>query len=662
MSKEKKKAVIVNSSHQEADEVFDLNAMIIPKDEEETNAIANALKSNFLFQHLTPSQRSTVISVMQPLSVTSGDVVIKQGDQGDRFYVIDCGRYEVRVQGPALDDPTGGNVVHVYESAKDFHPGFGELSLMYGKPRAATVIAISPGRLWALDRRVFRSVVMKSGNTQARKDIIMSLQKVELFQCLNFQQFQRLADLLNEATFQEGDYIIRQGDRGDNFYLIISGRCDCTKTLDTGGELFLVQRKENEYFGERALLNAEPRAANVKAASAVKVMFIGKTAFDEVLGSLADLINEDRTRREALATAVNLSSQRLEGVTLSGLVTTDNLGPILVGSFGSAASAAANQSSSASSVQTLTIRSFLLSEVDKHDMSDSVLQFIEAVKIISVTSPNDGNGHRNIGLSFLPRLTTISRDSNALHLLLDEAVVADMSSLVKASSKEGTYACDADTYVYITACVVAALESLHGVGIIYRAVQPEGLYVTAGGKIVLMDFRVCKVGGVRDRTYTICGATDYLAPEQISQVGHSAPVDLWALGVMLYELLTGSHPFSLAGEVATYSKITSYGSKSFPDLPFADNVNPKAKSFINKLVVATPEARLGVSGGFIAIKKHPLFENVDWFRLNSPSVSPLRQAAMEVSAELDKDGVNESITASFGKPYQSTGWDSSIKL
>ena len=130
LSKEKKKAVIVNNSHQEPDEVFDLNAMIVAKDEEETNAIANALKSNFLFQHLTPSQRSTVISVMQPLSVQPGDVVIKQGDQGDRFYVIDCGRYEVRVQGPALDDPTGGNVVHVYESAKDFHPGFGELSLM----------------------------------------------------------------------------------------------------------------------------------------------------------------------------------------------------------------------------------------------------------------------------------------------------------------------------------------------------------------------------------------------------------------------------------------------------------------------------------------------------------------------------------------------------
>ena len=535
----------------------------------------------------------------------------------------------------------------------------------YGKPRAATVIALTSGRLWALDRRVFRSVVMKSSNTQARKEIIMSLQKVELFQCLNFQQFQRLADLLNEATFQEGDYIIRQGDKGDNFYLILSGRCDCTKTLDTGGELFLVQRKENEYFGERALLNAEPRAANVKAASAVKVLFIGKTAFDEVLGSLADLINEDRIRREALATAVNLSSQRLEGVNLSGLVTTDNLGPILVGSFGSPTHSAVVNSSSPSTVstiQSLTIRTFILSEVDKHNMSDAALQFIEAIKIISVTSATDGNGHRNVGLSFLPRLTTISRDVNAVHLLLDEAVVADMSSLVKASSKEGTYACDADTYVYITACVVAALESLHGVGIIYRAVQPEGLYVTATGKIVLMDFRVCKVGGVRDRTYTICGATDYLAPEQISQVGHSAPVDLWALGVMLYELLTGSHPFSLAGEVATYSKITSYGSKSFPDLPFADNVSPKAKSLINKLVVATPEARLGVSGGFIAIKKHPLFENVDWFRLNSPNVSPLRQAAMEVSTELDKDGINASIIESFGQPYQSSGWEAAIKL
>lgn len=140
LSREKKKTVIVSNASEHGtteDDVttltsasLELDSMVVNKSEEETKAIAEALKNNFLFQHLNSQQRSTVIGVMQPVLVQEGDVVIRQGDQGDRFYVIDYGRFEVRVQPAGGNDPTGGNVVHVYESAPDFHPGFGELSLM----------------------------------------------------------------------------------------------------------------------------------------------------------------------------------------------------------------------------------------------------------------------------------------------------------------------------------------------------------------------------------------------------------------------------------------------------------------------------------------------------------------------------------------------------
>ncbi len=85
----------------------------------------------------------------------------------------------------------------------------------YGKPRAATVIALTNGKLWALDRRVFRTVVMKSSSANARRDIIRALSKVELLKCLTLQQTQRLSDLLNEVSFSAGEYIIRQGEKGD---------------------------------------------------------------------------------------------------------------------------------------------------------------------------------------------------------------------------------------------------------------------------------------------------------------------------------------------------------------------------------------------------------------------------------------------------------------
>jgi CRP-like cAMP-binding protein len=369
----------------------------------------------------------------------------------------------------------------------------------YGKPRAATVIALTEGRLWALDRSVFRSVVVKSNNAQARKDIIHLLQRVELLQALTLTQFQRLADLLNEVQFKAGDYIIRQGEMGEHFYLIMSGLCDCTKSSENGAEVFLVQRKEHEYFGERALLSNEPRAANVKAVTDVRLLCINKSAFDEVLGSLSDIINKDRLRREALADAVNMSSSRLEGVSILGLVTVDNLGPILMGSFGSyPARISSDQingtTDSKTVLKSITIRSFVLSEIDANNLSSSAIKFLEAVKTCSVP-----NTQKLIGTAFLPHMTTISKDSNAVHLIFDEAVVADLSSLIKASTKEGTLACNKEIYSYVAASAVCALETLHSFGIIYRAVQPEGIYVTHTGKLVFMDFRVCKVGGVGAR-------------------------------------------------------------------------------------------------------------------------------------------------------------------
>ncbi len=124
------------------------------------------------------------------------------GDKGDKFYVIDSGSFEVRVVGLGKTDSNGGDVVHVYHSGPEQHPGFGELSLMYDKPRAASVIAITDGKLWALDRVTFKAVVIRSMNT--RKGIIRTLRKVKILECLNFQQMQRLADILVEETFDEG--------------------------------------------------------------------------------------------------------------------------------------------------------------------------------------------------------------------------------------------------------------------------------------------------------------------------------------------------------------------------------------------------------------------------------------------------------------------------
>lgn len=105
-----------------------------------------------------------LVDVMRKAEVKAGDWIIKQGAVGDRFYVIDSGRFEVRVNQEkeiVTDEAEAGHLVHVYEPTDTIKPCFGHLALMYSKPRSASVFARTDGVVWELDRPVFRRIVLK---------------------------------------------------------------------------------------------------------------------------------------------------------------------------------------------------------------------------------------------------------------------------------------------------------------------------------------------------------------------------------------------------------------------------------------------------------------------------------------------------------------------
>jgi len=315
-----RRALIQSMIAEQDNEPYTLPANLPKKTPEELAHIAETVKANFLFAHLNQQQRHTIFEAMEKILVTPGEVVIQQGDKGDHFYVIESGEFDVFV----AHGTSAPELVHTYTTIGGTHASFGELSLMYGKPRAATVKAKTKGTLWRLNRRAFCGILHKKDN----KAIIKVLRSVEVLQSLNIGQLQRLADTLAEESFEDGHHIIRQGDVGNEFFIINRGNVICTvrknplNTAEPAKEV--LKLGPNQYFGERALLGNAKRAANVIAKGRVKCLSISRNVFEEVLGPLQHIINSDRkwrersvqhkeaTGRKPLASLATMSRQQLD--------------------------------------------------------------------------------------------------------------------------------------------------------------------------------------------------------------------------------------------------------------------------------------------------------------------------------------------------------------
>ena len=139
---------------------------------------------------------------------------------------------------------------------------FGELSLMYNGPRAASIYAKGDATLLSVDRATFNHIV-KNATIERRKRFEGFLKKIDILSTLNNYEREKICDCLKLVTYKKDDFIIKQGDTGDKFFLIQSGTASAIKD---GEEVF--KYEPNSYFGELALLGeGGVRAASIKVTS-----------------------------------------------------------------------------------------------------------------------------------------------------------------------------------------------------------------------------------------------------------------------------------------------------------------------------------------------------------------------------------------------------------
>ncbi len=236
-----------------------------------------------------------ISSHMRDERADAGTNVITIGEPGDRFYVIRSGRLQaLGADGGVLTTMTAGD-------------GFGELALLDGTPRQATVRAIDDAELWSLDRGHFERWVSDryeiAARIRASRAEREGLASLPFFKGLEPQELDRILPRLVTVRVPAGAAVFRQGDQGDRYYVIRSGEAD----VSANGTA-IRRMSPGAGFGELALLFGRPRSATVTAATDLVLASLGRAEFAWLVQRSGETMGELRARTAHYVEAAGLGA------------------------------------------------------------------------------------------------------------------------------------------------------------------------------------------------------------------------------------------------------------------------------------------------------------------------------------------------------------------
>lgn len=669
----------------------------VAKSSESATLIRHALLNNFLFYTIGHSDIDSIVKFMTEKHAVANEVIIKEDDHGDFFYVVETGLFSISVHDTVVN--------YVQRGAT-----FGELALVYNCPRTATVTCSQAGRLWALDRITFRRLVARIQSDQIC-ECKNALRKVALLHALTETQLSQLAAAAQFVKFAKGEQIIKKGERGNVLYIIKSGVVICTDVGDSH-RMESLRLIENDYFGERALMTLEPRAANVTAETNVTLIALDRQAFDDQLGSLREVIDHNMSMRvlQAIPMLKNLSFTEKDKLfrALKPLSFADGEFVIREGDNGTAfyiiksGSALVTKSVTTTEengdvatekkqIATLSTGNFfgemsllhgkprqadVIANGNLECLSLDQGRFVEllgpiqdilnrealerknalkmqeqmqikleelemlctlgsgtfgrvkmvrhkptgalyALKVLNKASVVAYKQQRNVlneklmmaqcDHPFLLKLYTTYKDPARLYLLIEFVQGGELFTYLHSTSSSPGRLLN-DHARFYASHVLMALEYLHERCIVYRDLKPENLLIDPDGYLKVVDFGFAKM--VDDRTYTLCGTTEYLAPELVLGKGHNRGVDYWALGILIYEMVVGHSPFAGSSQTDQMQICRNIVKEK---VEFPAGVSSSCRDIILKLLQRDPTKRLGlIHGGARAIRSHPWFAKLDW--------------------------------------------------
>ncbi|VEV55926.1 cGMP-dependent protein kinase, putative [Plasmodium vinckei vinckei] len=437
------------------------------------------------------------------------------------------------------------------------------------------------------------------------------IKKMYIFRYLTDKQCNLLIEAFKTTRYEEGDYVIQEGEVGSRFYIIKTGEVEIVKNnkrLRTLGK--------NDYFGERALIYDEPRTASViSTVNNLECWYVDKSVFLQIIEGpmLAHL--EER---------IKMQDTKVE---MSELLTERIIGR---GTFG--------------------IVKLVLHEPTKIRYA---LKCVSKKSIIELNQQNNIKLEREITAEndhpFIIRLVRTFKDSKYFYFLTELVTGGELYDAIR---KLGLLS-RSQAQFYLGS-IILAIEYLHERNIVYRDLKPENILLDKQGYVKLIDFGCAKK--IHGRSYTLVGTPHYMAPEVILGKGYGCTVDIWALGVCLYEFICGPLPFGNDQEdqLEIFRDILT-GQLTFPDyVTDTDSIN-----LIKRLLCRLPQGRIGCSiNGFKDIKENPFFSDFDWDRLAGRSLEPPLISKSETYAEdIDVKQIEQEEEDNANAEIDDENWD-----
>lgn len=591
------------------------------------------LKNCPFLDSLSNDQITKLSGALDSSTFDDGEFIVRQGGAGTDFFIIEEG--EVKC---TQTKASGREVELITLRAGDY---FGEMALLLNELRAANCIAVGKVKCLSLDRDKFDMLLGPAQEVLSRRMRIRILQCVPLLSKLPEAKLSRLCSVMRAQTFEPDTYIIEQGDEGSRFYIINEGEVRCTRNKGNNGEEEeLIRLGTQEFFGERALITNETRKANVIACGHVECLVLERQEFQDLLNEVQEEITDTMSRRERdeaeanakLEEEIKMEKEKAEEVCKP--VTGYKLEELRI-------------------IRTIGTGSFGRVKMVQNALTGQVfaLKYMNKAEVVANHQANNIMSERNhlyecSDSTFVLKLFQTFQNPSQIMMLMEFVQGGELWSYIyekeEALPRNQHGGFQLSAVRFYAANVILAFKHIHGKGIAYRDLKPENLLLDTEGYLKVIDFGFAKrlpfmKNGVRqDKTYTLCGTPEYLAPEIIMSKGYDKGVDYWALGCLLYELFLSRTPFSADFANKIFQNIIA----SQKTLSFEKKMDKAHVDLCKKMLAPNPAFRIGnLMGGVQDIMDDPFFTGFNWDALQERQVAA--PFAPPVKNALDTDNFDE---------------------